>query len=437
MPHANDDAPDTEKIRAVISDFLQQRLQPKLDKLKEGEKEKRQKLHEDYQPSTWIADAARRVRQIQQVTHALKYIHPDAKGTNLSSLGNQQAGDFLVGTHTNSEQCPPDVVGNAAALDVYKFLRLKFGGKTLLSRATENDPALQAALSDDGEQAGAWMESFASLTASKSGPSSHKLAKQIFWPVENGYHLLAPLFPTSLVHQVWTDIREDRFSEEAKAARDARRNNQPHPHGYCEYPNIVVQKFGGTKPQNISQLNSERYGENYLLPSLPPKWKSQGVKPPLHVDSVFDDWFGRRTRVKGLVKALRGFLLSVEAVYSNVHIRTKRAELVGYIVDEILLFADELRDLDDVWTLRESCKLNIHEQCWFNPMRAESDEAFSKVYQQGDWKEAVCKRFASWLTARLRDSKQPLPLDEYATNKWEADLEKELRMLRMEVDHYG
>lgn len=36
-----------------------------------------------------------------------------------------------------------------------------------------------------------------------------------------------------------------------------------------EYPNLAVQKFGGTKPQNISQLNSER-GWQQLSAGLSP-----------------------------------------------------------------------------------------------------------------------------------------------------------------------
>jgi len=83
------------QLRVVIQDFLQERLQPKLDKLKEGEDEKRQKLLEAHQLQTWIADAAHRVGQIQQVTHALKYIHPEAKGTNINAPGNPDAGEYL------------------------------------------------------------------------------------------------------------------------------------------------------------------------------------------------------------------------------------------------------------------------------------------------------------------------------------------------------
>ncbi len=426
-----------EQVKKVIDDFLQQRLQPKLDKLKDGEDEKRQKLVDEHLPENWLPNAARRVGQIQQVTHALKYVHPEAKGSNLSSFGNAEAGDAFVATHTISHKALPDVVGNAAALDVYKFLRLEVGGKTLLQLCTVNNPDVQDVFSENAELASSWMKSFATLTESKGSTSSHTLAKQIYWPVENGdYHLLAPLFPTSLVHQVWCTMREDRFSEATKEAREARKKELPHPHGYREYPNLAIQKFGGTKPQNISQLNSERYGENHLLPSLPPQWNSDPLKPPLKVESVFDGLFGRRRRVRELVKTLREFLYSVQDVNSNIRIRNKRIELMGYLVDEVLLFAAELRELDALWTLHPDCILNIDEQCWLNPERAKTDPEFSAKYTWADWQKNVCKRFASWLNAQLSKPKKPLPFDDDSASQWRADMESELNMLRMEVAYY-
>ena len=425
---------DTDKIRAVILEFLQQRLQPKLDRLKEGEEEKRQKLVEAHQPENWIADAAHRVGQIQQVTHALKYTHPDAKGTSLSALGNPEADELLVATHSIAEYSLPDVVGNAAALDVYKFLRLDAAGKTLLSRAIENDPALQAAFSADDEKTKTWMNAFAGITQSKSGPASHKLAKQLYWPLEgNHYHLLAPLFPTSLAHNVWQTIRQDRFSDEAKAARAAKRTNQPHAHGYREYPNLVIQQYGGTKPQNISQLNSERHGENYLLPSCPPSWHSAPVRPPLGVETVFDRSFEYRPGVRRLIGILTRYLYDVR-FRNNIHIRQKRAQLVASICDEFMLFSAELQELEGNWTEDERCRLNRDEMCWFNPHRAEMDKEFSADFTRGDWKEVICQRFANWLNARLLDPKKPLPFGEAAAAQWQAVLDKELSMIRMEVE---
>jgi CRISPR-associated protein Csy1 len=425
-------APRADSVKQVILSFLQERLQPKLEKLKPEEDEQRQALLLDYLPVNWIPDAARRVGQIQQVTHALKFTHPDARGSSLSIAGNPVAGEEVVGTHTVAHCLAPDVVGNAAALDVYKFLRLSVDGKTILDLAATADPSLAAAFSDDADLAKTWMAAFASLTEAKGQPASSKLAKQVYWPIEGqSYHLLAPLFPTSLVHGLWRRIREDRFSDEAKAARDARRNGLAHPHGYCEYPNVAIQNFGGTKPQNISQLNSERYGENYLLPSLPPNWKSAEVRAPLAVNSVFDRIFGSRPRVRELVRILKEFLVSVEHAGTNIRIRDKRAELAGLIRDEAFQYAAELRQLESGWSALPECLLNSAEQCWLDPERAEQDTDFASLRQRGDWQDEICRRFGNWLNARLTTPNTPMGAVEAA--HWRDVLDDEMRMMRDEV----
>lgn len=423
------------QIKAAINTFLDERRQPKLDALKPEDDEKRQQVLLDYQPANWLPDAARRVGQIQQVTHALKFTHPDARGSNLSAAGNPAAGEGVVGTHTVSHNLSPDVVGNAAALDVYKFLRLAVGGQSILDLAIADDPALASALSDAPELAQTWMSAFASLAQAKGQPASNKLAKQIYWPVgDKDYHLLAPLLPTSLVHGVWKTIREDRFSDDAKAAREAKRNGVDHPHGYREYPDIAIQNFGGTKPQNISQLNSERYGENFLLPSLPPSWKSADLRPPLAVDSVFDRIFGSRKRVRELLRILRDFLVSVEHAGSNHRIRNKRAELAGLIRDEALQYAAELQQLEPGWTLQPECRLNSAEQCWLDPERAETDADFANLCRKGDWPDEICRRFGNWLNARLTTANTPMGAVEAA--HWRDVLNDEMRLLRIEVaDH--
>ncbi len=423
--------PEAPQIRAVIEGFLQERLQVKLDKVKD--ETARQALVESHRRETWIADAAHRVTQIQQVSHGLKFTHPDARGSQLYSQGNPAAGDNLVGTHTLKAEAQPDVVGNAAALDVYKFLRLVVEGRTLLSLASEADPALVAALSDDETLARAWMTAFAGLTQQKGDLTSHTLAKQVYWALDDGdYHLLSPLFPTSLVHRLWTIIREDRFSENTRIAREARRNKQPHEQGFCEYPGLALQKFGGTKPQNISQLNSERYGENYLLASVPPLWQSAPIRPPLRVETIFGGWFGHRSRVYHLTRVLRDFLLSVREV-NNLAIRLKRGELVEQIRDELVQFAAELRELTPGWTRHEDCRLNQEECYWLDPWRGQEDDAFATGRATSDWREAICDRFGNWLNARLED-RGGLPMGDAEQQEWRTVLEDKLRLMREELD---
>jgi len=419
-------------LREAIEDFLQERLKPKLDALKEGQDDKRDKLLKEYAPETWISDAARRAGQIQQVTHALKFSHPDAKGTSLSSHGNPDAGPSLIGTHTLAENAAPDFVCNAADLVVLKFLRLKVDGKSILDRAASADPALLEALPGDEAQAREWMQAFAALTEPKGDPASHKLAKQLYWPLADGeYHLLAPLFPSSLVHRVWETIRDDRFGDDAKAARQARKEKRHHDRALHEYPDVAMLKFGGTKPQNISHLNSERHGEAYLLAALPPSWVSESIRPPLHTDSIFGAYLNRP--LFRLTKALREFLLKVQG-RNNVHIRAKVTELVQAIGDEVLEAAARLHELPPGWSAGPDCELVAAERFWLDPERALEDDAFAEQRTASDWRATICDRYGNWLNARIGGDRLPVGDPEHA--EWQSALEQELRMLREELDRH-
>lgn len=433
MAHSEPATEDSAHIRGAIQTFLAERLQPKLDKLKPEEHKAREALIEAHQPATWIADAAKRVGQIQQVTHAIKFTHPSASGSSLSHAGNAAADSLEIGSHSLGDEAAADVVGNAAALDVYKFLRLTVDGRSLLERAVARDPALILALDEDEVVAAAWAEAFAALAQPKGSLASHKLAKQVYWPLqEGGYHLLSPLLSSPLAHALYQRIGEDRFSDASKAAREARRNGKFHPHGYRDYPDLAIQSFGGSKPQNISQLNSERRGENVLLASLPPEWESPGLRPPLKADSVFQRYYPYRREVRRLVSVLKDYLRSVAGRRSNMHMRYTRAALVSELVDEVLNMAAELhRGLVPGWTAQPACQLRLAEQRWLDPKRRETDEAFAARSAGDGWKDEVCKGFSNWLNSALQTDKTAF--GEVEAREWEKSVEQERELLQEEL----
>ncbi|HBO1218192.1 TPA: type I-F CRISPR-associated protein Csy1 [Pseudomonas aeruginosa] len=418
---------DSPTLRQLIEYFIHERLQGKLDKLKPDEDDKRQALLAGHRREAWLADAARRVSQLQLVTHTLKPIHPDARGSNLHSLPQAPGQPGLAGSHELGDELVSDVVGNAAALDVFKFLSLQYQGKNLLNWLKEDSAEALQALSDNAEQAREWRQAFIGITAVKGAPASHSLAKQLYFPLPgSGYHLLAPLFPTSLVHHVHGLLREARFGDAAKAAREARNRRESWPHGFSEYPNLAIQKFGGTKPQNISQLNSERYGENWLLASLPPHWEPQELRAPLQQVSVFEHDLGRSPEVARLTRTLRRFLATTK--HNNLAIRQHRAQLVGQICDEALQYAARLRELEPGWSASPDCRLHEAEQLWLDPLRVHADEAFMRRRLWGDWPMEVGERFANWLNRALTN--KGLVMGEAEARQWRKDLGKELKMFK-------
>ena len=407
----------------VARDFIRERLQAKLDKVSD-EDPKRQELLAQHEPAVWLEDAARRVQQIQAVTHSLKPIHPDARGTNLYVEPAQQPPLAELGSHALGADFAGDVVGNAAALDVYKFLKLQVGGQSLLSALLANDAAALQALHDDPAQAKVLRDAFVSLTEPRAGgPSSHGRAKQMYWltghdATDNGqYELLAPLYATSLAHAVYGEIQEHRFGEANKAARTARRERKAHDGVFHDYPGLAAQKMGGTKPQNISQLNSERGGVNYLLSSMPPQgWTSSNVRLPVHQKSVFKDFFGKQPQVFDALRDLRHFLSSNPP--KNKKTRMRLENLVDLLTYEVVVFAESYHQtLAAGWTEDQDkfSELDKYQQLWLDPRRTELDDespfmekpnstemlTFKQAWHWMDWPAEIMKAFAGWLSGEL------------------------------------
>ena len=265
-----------------------------------------------------------------------------------------------------------------------------------------------------------WVQSFLGLIRTPERHVSHTLAKQLYWLVgddpcqDDQFHLLAPLYASSLAHSVYETIQKHRFSDETKAAREAKRNKKPCAHILHEYPNLAVQKLGGTKPQNISQLNSERKGVNYLLASVPPSWRSRSL-PPYGTPSVFHR-FERNPEVKILVRDLRIFLES--SPVANTSTRNRRDDLLSRILGDVRLLAEEYRKLAPGWSADSQCRLPEAEQCWLDPQRALQDEEFAEVWQDLSWVDEIKRRFGNWLNALLGEK---LPFGDIEHEHW-ADL---------------
>ena len=397
------------ELRALIWRFLSDRLDSKLEKLP-ADDPKHTALQEQFVPATWLDDAARRVGQIQAVTHSLKPIHPDAKGSSLFCAPAGLPALAEVGSHSLGAHFDIDVVGNAAALDVYKLLKLNHSGTGLLGLASAQDADLCAALSDDPAQAEQWCNAFAGLAKPRGKPSSHSLAKQVYWLTgsdvhdDSHYQLLAPLYPTSLAHRVYQTLQDDRFSDAAKAARAAKKSGTPHQRPVRDYPNLALQGLGGTKPQNISQLNSERRGDNALLASLPPVWTSADIKPVLHARTLLKA-YGQRPEARRLARLLRDFLVADPA--RNVKTRQRRDGWIDDLIDELLQFTAELRSLPAGWTQSADCDLPVAQRQWLDPDSAQAADDTAA--------EQVADDFANWINTQLRP---PLPVGDPEFLAW-------------------
>lgn len=453
------DAPAAPSWRQVITQFINERLETKLalvakdNKLSElARSQKLLDLRQAYAPQTWLTDASRRANQIQLATHTLKPIHPDARGTQVFNVCGDTSVGSMVGTHCiQPDQQALDVVGNAAALDVFKLLKLQQldNGPALLSRLQEQDPtAIQALDPANAENAQSLAAAFGKVTGSESAGLTHTLAKQVYFPLPNGQdHLLAPLYPTVLVHALHRHLQTERFGDDVKTARAARKaklDGQPH----RDYLGLLTQSFGGTKPQNISQLNSDRGGRAHLLPGLPPSVREEWFGPPLRHSSVFATGgaFVRRQAVRSLVYDLREYLSASAAETGNLQVREHRAGLVDALIDELIDFTARCHELQPEWSLADDCQLCAHQSAWLdptaersalapapvaeeNPFWADDDDA--EAIDQTDWPARVTSDFASWFNRAISAKNNPMQAAE--AQQWRRLVRPKLLRMQKEL----
>lgn len=372
----------------------------------------RKALVDKYEPGNWLTDAALRATQIQMVTHALKFTHPDARGSSLYDPGDcTQAdgmGNGLVVTTLSLSKPVIDVVGNAAALDVAALLQLSHEGKSLVNSIAQGDGSPLQPFARDELQLAEWLAGFTQVLSGNE-PSSHKYAKQLYFPIADGnYHLLAPLYSSSLAHAIYSRIAATRYPEEIKAVRKAKKDGKYHATQLIDFPDTAMRTFGGTKPQNVSQLNSKQGGKSFLLNCAPPHWEAL-AKPPLKVKSVFSrNHFGWRVRRE--IRNLRDYLLHQLVRNSTKPARDQRSDYVDQVLDQLVQYAAEIRTLAGYggWSALPECRLPLAEQLWLDPQRVLLDDAFAREREKNEWQAVVADRFALWLNNRIKHEKMTM-----------------------------
>lgn len=431
--------PDPERssaIRALIDDQLKRRLDDKLSRIKGTDKasdERRALAANRLDRQTLLSGGAAVADQIQLATHIVKAIHPDPKVNKATNLRLHPCDLALlgeVGSHLLGDDFEVDATGNGAhnakAFEAYALLRTTFNGTSILDLLRLGDVDALTAISEDAAEAESWAHKFSALDAPRSEKTaSSTLAKQVYWLTgsdphdDDHFHLLAPLYPASLTHRVYQILQHDRFSDEAKAAGAARKAGDHHDRPVREYSNLAIQKLGGTKPQNISQLNSEHRGENALLASLPPVWKSSEFKPILQSNSMFKV-FGQRKAVWQQARALRQFLAADPS--PTVATRRQRAEWVDNLIDELIQFTAGMHSLPAGWTQAGDCQLPLTHRQWLDPEGVEA--------ANDDPTPQVADDFANWLNAQLRP---PLPVGDPEFRVWRKLAREALKVLEREA----
>ena len=313
----------------------------------------------------------------QVATHIGKFSHPDAQ-TNILLLDAVKSNDGLLksGSVDDTEFDSP---GDAATSAIAKFMFEKLSdGQTVYQHLQQNTQEARDHLSIYGSNYDNTRESLLKLlvvpVATKEASSSE--LKQIYFPVNNDYHLLTVLLPIGLVSQLHEKLKKIRFSEETKSSKDARKKGEYSADGYDDIWNLTTISYGGANPQNFSYLATRLKG-CCLLSCLPPKINKRSKLPKRN---FFTDvlW------TKDYEDIFQSFHKLQVADWNNEKIRKGRDAWVTYCVDKLIIEVWRIRGEDAGWSDFENYKnLPPHQKIWLdNKYRDERDlpefEVFAK-----------------------------------------------------------
>ncbi len=330
-----------------ITSYLQER---KTLWLKSREKNKTEEeihqLHtqanEEFSLNQWLPKAAKRAKQLFIVSHPAKFSHSSAKTSSIIANPKPDSDGLL---RSGNAKAPLDVFGNAAALDVYKFLNITFDdNKSILQHLEKNSDFIQRQLktSEDYDEIRQNLLKIKSDDFDVEFTSS--LVKQVYFPVEKGYHLLSLLTPSGLLSEFKKRINGINRSEENKLAREAKKKNEKSEHQIKNIYNITKIGFGGTQPQNISSLNSQMYGESYLLPSMPPKLSIRNINLPTK------NFFSQTLWKTPFIDDFKFYHQVLKDKRNNIQIRDKRDEILVSILYKISNIMKAVRKSESGWS---------------------------------------------------------------------------------------
>ncbi|MCK4841471.1 MAG: type I-F CRISPR-associated protein Csy1, partial [Methylococcales bacterium] len=365
-------------------------------------------------------DAAQRAQQLSSTSHPAKFVHPNAKASSIIIDAKKEPDGLLRSGNVEVEL---DIFGNAAALDVEKFLRVKLqDNKTIFQHLEENTDFIKQQFETPNTKFDDIRKGFMQIKLSDLDQTSEKL-KQVYFPVADDYHLLSILNASGIIYKLKERINGLRFSEENKILREELKKTKP-----IEINGKITDVFeltsvgyGGTKPQNISTLNNQNGGVSFLLSSLPPTLEKRPTQPPK--TDFFNDclWAGLFKR------DFEQFHQVLSWRKNNKDVRDMRDDIVLNSVSKLKRLIDNIREINTGWSDCETYDgLVMWQKIWLDDKYTEirNDEKQNQAYLA-----KAQSYFANWFNGHYKQStkdKKLLGDDDIAQIKKVLNEEQEL-----------
>lgn len=297
----------------------------------------------------WIEKYRTGTLTLEFATHISKGIHPSSTGPNVVAkyVGNHDfvSSHLLTGFSVDS-------TGNASLTPLANFLNQEVKGSiTIRDLIIAKDPAIQGCFATDVEVSREIEGRFYDLLTS-TNTRVDSLNKQIYWPIKDGYRIIVPLYSSVLSNEVWRKVWAIRMQGKKASSDDVDTDhvaenpvteNMESSRFFSDY---AVVSMGGSKPQNISRLNSQQSGIHFLFASLPPQFSGPAVRLPRYAVNVFNH--------RGFSYLIRGQIQDIAKIFANevnnVVIRAARDHYLDEIIAITLRYVSDLQRNPPGWT---------------------------------------------------------------------------------------
>ncbi len=383
----------TEFLDNKKQDYLKKHI--KVDTTDEDKHKCSQEAEDKYALENWLIDASTRAKQLSLTSHPAKFVHPNAKASSII-VDAKRSNDGLL--RSGNVEVELDVFGNAAALDVEKFLRVELeDNKTVLQHLDADTNTIKRQFETKNTNYDEIRNGFMQIKESDLEQTSEKL-KQIYFPVNDNYHLLSILNASGIMFKLKEKINGFRFSEENKTLREELKKAKPAEvtGKITELYGLTSVGYGGTKPQNISTLNNQNGGVSFLLSSMPPILEKRQTQPPKQ--SFFENclWIGLFKR------DFDQFHKVLSWRKNNLEVRDMRDDIVLNSVTKLKRLIENIRELGTGWSDSDTYDgLPRWQKIWLDDKHL---EARNNEKQNEEYLSKAQSYFANWFIYNYKQS---------------------------------
>lgn len=325
----------------AIDDFLRQKIQITIEQKQKKAKDSFtqddiQKIHDEYERETWLNKVAKNVDKLfLNVSHVAKLTHSSSQAMSLRDSNQSNSYPYLITTQTLDNHFLDSGYSDAKVAPIAEFLSYQVADMDKqLGELLAEDEAHFANVSDNVEQRQYWSSQIKQAYQPQT-IRSHVLAKQIYIPVGDSYHLVSPMYSSSIAHEIALAVKYANNKD--NPAKLARKQQIYLAQPYIAYPNVATLGITKSNHQNVSALNGQRGGLLYLLPTLPPKWETN-PNPPTSIKQLLQLGYSRRlfSQVQYLLSVFKENKLFINHE-RKLLLKELIEDIVYKIFDEIML----------------------------------------------------------------------------------------------------